>query len=266
MDRGRTLRLLGGEPAADDEGALVEAEVHRRAVERERAREEGVEAGIRRASGRGSPAEERSEVEERPGDEHRQPGDEVDVRVRDRVDPLAGVAGAVEPVRVRRLDLDHSCTVPTVRPAAPVARNFQRCPLGFGTRTSRAWKMVRKTVAAKAPVADPHHARAHPDRRAIPVAHARLRGLVLHAVRDLQPDRDPVRDERDVEDEQAAGGEPEGALREAFAGERPPDDAGQDVPAEARGDQRPAADDHQMRVREVADEVARVARRWKWRT
>ena len=43
--------------------------------------------------------------------------------------------------------------------------------------------------------------------------------------------RDPVRDERDIEDEEAACGEPEGALGEAFARQRPADDAGQDVPA-----------------------------------
>ena len=41
------------------------------------------------------------------------------------------------------------CTVPTVRPAAPQTRNFHRCQSGFGTRTSRDWKTVRKTFAAK---------------------------------------------------------------------------------------------------------------------
>ena len=69
--------------------------------------------------------------------------------------------------------------------------------------------------------------------------------------------RDPVGDQRDVEDEQADGREPEGALGEAVARQRPADDPRQRVPAEPGRDQRAAADDHHVRVREVADEVAR---------
>ena len=41
------------------------------------------------------------------------------------------------------------CTVPTVSAAAPVARYFQRCHWGLGTLTSRDWKIVRHTFAAK---------------------------------------------------------------------------------------------------------------------
>ena len=69
----------------------------------------------------------------------------------------------------------------------------------------------------------------------------------------------PVRDQRDVEHEQTDGREPERALSEPLARERAADDARQHVPAEPRGDERAAADDHHVRVREVADEVARVA-------
>jgi len=40
-------------------------------------------------------------------------------------------------------------TVPTVSAAAPVAKNFQRCHCGLGTRTRRDWKMVTQTFVAK---------------------------------------------------------------------------------------------------------------------
>jgi hypothetical protein len=70
---------------------------------------------------------------------------------------------------------------------------------------------------------------------------------------------DPVADERDVEDEQAKRGEPEGALRERLAGERAADDPRQRVPTEAGRNQRSPADDHDVRVREVADQVAGVS-------
>ena len=111
----------------------------------------------------------------------------------------------------------------------------------------------------EAPVADPHHPCTHADRGAVPVAHARLRGLVLPAVSTRRPMAIPFATKRDVEDRQSTGGEPEGALREPFARERPSDDARQHVPAEPGCDQRPAPDDHQMRVREIADEMTRIA-------
>ncbi len=237
----------------------MEPEVHRRAVKRERAREEKVETGICCASGRGLPAEERSEVEDRTGDEHRQPGDEVDVRVGDRVDPLAGVAGAIQPVRVRRLDLDHSLHGADSQAGGACCDELPEVAARLRNPYEPGLEDGQEDGRREAPVADPHHARSHADRRAIPVPHARLRGLVLPTVSDAKPDRDPVRDERDVEDEQTAGGEPEGALGEAFARKWPAHDPRQDVPAEAGGDQRPAADDHQVRVREVPDEVACVA-------
>ena len=41
------------------------------------------------------------------------------------------------------------CTVPMVRATAPVSRNFARWARGFGTCTSRAWKIVSATLAAK---------------------------------------------------------------------------------------------------------------------
>ena len=108
VQRRRLLGLLRRQPVADDEAALVEAEIERRAVERERAAEQEPEAAFGGAPRRRGAAELRRELEERAGDEHRQAGDEVDVRVADRVDPFARVPGAVEPVRVRRLHLDHA--------------------------------------------------------------------------------------------------------------------------------------------------------------
>ena len=100
----------GVRPRCDDEAALVEAEVERRDVEGERAAEQRVEArcSTSRAATARSPPERGASAKKRTGDEHRQPGDEVDVRVADRVDPLARVAGLVEPVGVRRLHLDHA--------------------------------------------------------------------------------------------------------------------------------------------------------------
>ena len=177
----------------------------------------------------------------------------------DRVDPLAGVAGAIQPVRVRRLDLDHSLHGADSQAGGACCDELPEVAARLRNPYEPGLEDGQEDGRREAPVADPHHARPHADRRAIPVPHARLRGLVLPTVSDAKPDRDPVRDERDVEDEQTARSEPEGALGEAFARKWPAHDPRQDVPAEAGGDQRPAADDHQVRVREVPDEVACVA-------
>ena len=115
-------------------------------------------------------------------------------------------------------------------------------------------------VGGEAPVAEAHDPGAHAGRHLVPLAHVVLGHLVVPAVLDEAADRDPVPDQRDVEDREPHGGEPERALREPLARERPADDARQHEPAEARREQRAAADDHHVGVREVADEVARVPR------
>jgi hypothetical protein len=77
-------------------------------------------------------------------------------------------------------------------------------------------------------------------------------------VLDQRSHGDAVADQRDVEDDEPGNREPERALGEPFARQRPADHAWQDEPAEAGGEQRAAADDHQVRVREVADQVTCV--------
>src|SRR5207248_8361600 len=100
---------------------------------------------------------------------------------------------------------------------------------------------------------------AHAGRELVPLAHVVLRHLVVPAVLDEPADRDAVADERDVEDGETGGGEPECALSEALARERTADDPGEDVPAEPGREQGPAADDHHVRVRAVPHEMSRVA-------
>ena len=115
-------------------------------------------------------------------------------------------------------------------------------------------------VRGEAPVPHAHHARARPNRHSVPVAHVLLGRPVVPAVLDELADRDAVRDQRDVEAEQPGRGEPERCVRQAVARERPPDHAGQHVPAHAGRDEGAAAHDHHVRVGEVAHEVARVPR------
>ncbi len=228
------------------------------AVERERSGEEGVEAGVDRAPRGGSPAQQRSEVEERAGSQHRQAGDEVDVRVGDRVDPLACMSGPEEPVRVRRLDLDHALDGADGQAQGAGGEELPEVAVRLGHVHESPLEDGEEHGRREAPVADPHHACPHADRGSVPVAHARLCGLILPAVSHAHADCDPVGDERDVEDREPAGREPEGSLREAVARERAPDDPREHVPAEPRCDQGPPSDDHQVRVGEVADEMACV--------
>jgi hypothetical protein len=124
--------------------------------------------------------------------------------------------------------------------------NFQRWPLGFGTQ---------EDVRRKAPVADPHDPGAHADRHLVELAHALFRRFVGPAALDEAAHGDAVGDEPDVEDEQAGGREPESPLREPFARERTPNHPREGVPAETGRNEGPSADDHDMGVREVPNEM-----------
>ena len=225
MNRGRFLCLLRGEAAPYDQRSLVEPEVHGRPVEGERPCEEGVEAGVDRAP--------RRALARRAAERSRRARPAVSI-----VRPVtrlmcAWAIGSIHspacPARKSQSAFEGwtwitPCTVPTVSPAAPVARNFQRWPFGFGHAHEPRLEDGQEDGRREAPVADPHHACPHADRGAVPVAHARLRGLILPAVPHAHPDCDPVGDEGDVEHREPAGGEPEGALREPVARERPSDD------------------------------------------
>ena len=110
VDRSRCLCLLRGQAAAPpvDKPSFVDAEVERRPVEGERAAEERRPAPIRHASRRRRAADRRQQREEAARDEHRQSRHEVDMRMTNRVDPLACVPRPVQPVSVGRLHLDHA--------------------------------------------------------------------------------------------------------------------------------------------------------------
>ena len=143
------LGLLGRQAVAYHQPPLVEAEVERDSVERERTAEQRPEAEVRDTPCRRFASEDGRQRKEGACRQHREAGNQVDVRVTDRIDPLARVPGLVEPVRVRRLHLDHALHGPDGQARAPVARNFQRWRFGLGTRTRRDWKIVRNTFAAK---------------------------------------------------------------------------------------------------------------------
>ena len=177
----------------------------------------------------------------------------------DRVDPLAGVPGLVEPVRVVRLHLDHALDGPDGERGRAGGEELPQVPLRLRHPNEPRLEDREPDVGGEAPVAEAHDPGAHAGRHLVPLAHVVLGHLVVPAVLDEAADRDPVPDQRDVEDREPHGGEPERALREPLARERPADDARQHEPAEARREQRAAADDHHVGVREVADEVARVA-------
>ena len=260
VERRGLLGLLRREAVVDDEPALVEPEVEGREVEGERAAEERVEDGVQPPTRGLHPARGADQREERAGDEHRQAGDEVDVRVADRVDPLAGMPRLVEPVRVRRLHLDHALDGADRQGRGARREELPQVPLRLRHADEARLEDRHADVGREAPVAEAHHPGAHPGRRLVPVAHVRLRGGIAPAVLDQRAHRDPVADQRDVEDRQADDREPERALGEALARKRPADHARQRQPAEPGGEQRAAADDHHVRVREVAHEVARVAR------
>ncbi len=181
------------------------------------------------------------------------------MRMADRVDPLAGVPCPVEPVGLSRRDLDHALHRADGESCGAGGEELPQVPARLGHAHETCMEDGQEHVRGEAPVAEAHDAGSDPDRHLVPLAHARLCGLVVPAVRNEAPDRDSVADERDVEDEQADGGEPERALSQSLAGERPPDHAWQHVPAEPGRDQCAAADDHHVRVREVADEMSGVA-------
>ena len=179
--------------------------------------------------------------------------------VADRVDPLAGVAGAVEPVCLRRLHLDHALHRADGQRERAGGDELPQMPERLRNPHEPRLEDREADVGGEAPVAEAHHTRADPDRHLVPLAQVRLRHLVVPAVLDEPADRDPVGDERDIEDEQSNGREPKRTLGEAFARERASDDAWQHPPAQPGGEQRAAADDHHVRVRQVAHEVSRVA-------
>ena len=76
---------------------------------------------------------------------------------------------------------------------------------------------------------------------------------------DESPDRNPVDDEGHVEDSEPERRQPKRCLREALTCEGAAHDPRQHPPGEARGQQRPTADDHDVGTGEVADEMAGVA-------
>ena len=131
-------------------------------------------------------------------------------------------------------------------------------PIGFGDTHQARMEHRQEDGGREAPVTEAHHPGAHTDGHSVPVAHVPLGRLVIRALRDQVTHCDAVLDERHVEDEQPKGRQPEGRLGEARARERAPDDSRKHVPAEAGGDQRASPHDHDVGVREVADEVARV--------
>ena len=178
--------------------------------------------------------------------------------VTDRIDPLAGVPRAEEPVGVLRLYLDHALHRPDRQRAHSGGDELPQVPRGFGHAYEPRLKDRDGDAGGQTPVAEPHHAGPGADRHLVPLPHARLGRLVRHPVAYAQANRDSVRHEGDVEDGEAERGEPERALREPFACERPAHDPRKDVPAQAGGEQRSAADDHQVRVGQVADEMAGV--------
>ena len=179
--------------------------------------------------------------------------------VTDRVDPFARVAGLVEPIRVGRLHLDHALDRSDRQRRRAGGEELPEVPLRLRHLDEPRLEDRQGNVRGEAPVAEPHHAGADPGRHLVPLAHVLLRELVVRAVLDEPADRDPVADQGDVEDEETDDREPEGALGQTLARQRPLDDPRQHEPAEAGGEQRPAADDHHMRVREVSDEMPGVA-------
>jgi len=181
------------------------------------------------------------------------------VRVADRVDPLSRVPCLVEPVRIRGLHLNHALYGSDSQRGCARGEELPQVPLRLRHLDQSRLEDGEGDVRREAPVAEPHHTGPNSRRHLVPVAHVLFGELVVPAVLDQPADRDPVADQRDVEDEEAEDGEPERALSQAVAGQRPLDDSREHQPAEPRREQRPAADDHHVRVRQVAHEVSRVA-------
>ena len=251
--------LLGRQPVTHHEPPLVEAEVERNAVERERPAEQGPEAQVRDPARRCLAAERGCKRKERARRQHRETGDQVDVRVTDRIDPLTRMPGLVEPVRMRRLDLDHALHRPDGQTRRTGGEELPEMPARLRHANEARLEDRQEHVRRETPVTETHHPRPDADRHAIRLAHVQLRRLVVPTRRDESPDRDPVRDQRDVEDEETDRREPESALRKPGTGQRTRNDSRQDVPAEPGRDQRAAADDHHVRIREVAHEMSRIA-------
>ena len=181
------------------------------------------------------------------------------MRVADRVDPLARVPGLVEPVRVGRLDLDHSLDGPDGERRGAGGEELPQVPLRLRHLNEARLEDGHADVGREAPVAETHHPGAHAGGHLVPVAHVGLGGGVRPAVLDQVAHRDPVADQRDVEDGKPDDREPEGALGKPLARERAANDPRQRQPAEPCGEQCAAADNRHVRVREVAHQVARVA-------
>ena len=184
------LRLLGRQAVPDDQAPFVEAEVERHAVEGQRADEQGPEAQVRRLPCRRHSAELRCEREQGAGGEHRQPGDEVDVRVADRIDPLAGVPGAVEPVRVSRLHLDHALHGPDRQPGRARREELPEVARRLRHANEAGPEDRQEDVAGEAPVADSHDSGADPDGHPVGLAHVQLGRFVVPAAGDEAADRD----------------------------------------------------------------------------
>ena len=107
--------------------------------------------------------------------------------------------------------------------AAPGGEELPQVPLRLRHAHEARLEDGQEDVRREAPVAETHHPGAHPGPAPCTTSHVRLRRLVVPAVLDEAAHRDPVADQRDVEDEQAGGREPERALGEpslAAAGRR----------------------------------------------
>ena len=150
------------------------------------------------------------------------------------------------------------CTVPTVS-ARRRSRGTSTDATGLRHLHEPRLKDRQAHVCGEAPVAEAHDPRTHAGRDLVELAHVRLRGLVLPAVLDESPDRDPVHNEGDVEHREPERGQPERPLRKALTREWTLYDPRQYAPGEARGEQRSTADDHHVRAREVAHEMTGVA-------
>ena len=195
------LRLLGRQAVPDDQAPFVKAEVERHAVEGERADEQREEARFAVFRAGATPPSSGASANSAPARQHRQPRDEVDVRVADRIDPLAGVPGAVEPVGVRRLHLEHALHGPDREPGRARREELPEVAARLRHANEPGPEDREEHVAGEAPVADSHDSGADPDRHPVGLAHVQLGCLVVPATGDEAADCDAVRDQGDVEDE-----------------------------------------------------------------
>src|SRR5207247_3282615 len=139
------------------------------------------------------------------------------------------------------LDLDHALQGADGQPGGAGGEELPEVGVRLRNAHEPSLEDRQEDVGREAPVADPHDPCADPDWDPVDLAHVELGRLVVPAARYEPPDRDAVPDQRDIEDEQANGGEPERALRKARTRKRTTDDPRQDVPAQTRRHQRAAA-------------------------